>query len=82
MRVFSFNKNRAFEYLLHNVQALASPSRGESDVLCTIVDFFTKLGRFCGRGATVWSGNTIFSPNNLTYDHLMKIEWLGANKYT
>ena len=39
-----------------------------------------KLGRFCCQGATLWSWNPLLSPNNFTWDHLLKTKWLVANE--
>ena len=41
--------------------------------------FLANSGRFCGRGATLWSGNPLLSPNNFTQGHLMNMELLIAD---
>ena len=41
--------------------------------------FLTNSGHFCGRGATLWSRNSLLSSNIFTYGRLMKIEWLVAD---
>ena len=41
--------------------------------------FLANPGRFCGRGAALWCRNPLFSSNNITLGHLLKIERLVTN---
>ena len=44
--------------------------------------FLANSGHFCGQGATLWCRDHLFSPNNFTLGHSLKIECLVANVYT
>ena len=71
------------EWLVTNVTAVRSPDRAERASLKVVLAgrfFWTNSGRICGRGVTLWCGNTILSSNNFTYDHLMKIEWFVTDE--
>ena len=57
---------------------LSDPSSEQKVLFGLFWRFLLKLSRFCIRGATLWSGNSILSSRNLTYNHLMKINWLIA----
>ena len=41
--------------------------------------FLDNSGNFCGRGATLWCGNSLLSPNEFTLGDLMKIKWFVNN---
>ena len=65
------------EWLDTSVTVIWSPVRAESELFWVILGvFLADLGRYCGWGATLWPGNLPLRPENLTYDRLMKIEWL------
>ena len=50
-----------------------------SPKLPDVCHFLANSGCFCGRGATLRSENPLLVPENLIYDHLMKIKWSVAN---
>ena len=45
---------------------------------CHFGRFLFKSGSFCGRGATLWSENPLFGPKDLTWDKIMKMEFVDC----
>ena len=66
------------EWLVTDLTAIRSPGRAERAIwgVGWLGVFLVNPGHICGRGATLWCRNPLWSSENFTQGHSMKIEWL------
>ena len=63
----------------NSCQLLGPPPEQRIHFWGLLLAFFGLFGPLCVQGAMFWSRDTISSPKNLSYDNLMKPEWLISN---
>ena len=80
---FTYGHSIQIEGLIAGVTSVGSPTRAECDILGMILDVFWLIhsGHFWSRTGgghfVIWKSP--LSPNNFTWGHVLKIEWLVAS---